>query len=184
MAKGFVYILENSSFSALKIGQSSNHPENRAQDLYDTGVPTPYKVLGWLLVDKYDHLERLVHEDLAETRVNPKREFFNCSVATAVASIRKLAKEHGLDVEIDKLPAELNSADHANRGNRDITLSSLGIPEYKPSCPKIRVWTVCPVCRFKEERHIYKVANARPFCRCRSCGHEYRESISEMMRPR
>lgn len=178
MAKGFVYILANSSFNALKIGQSSNHPDNRALELYDTGVPTPYEVVGWILVDRFEYLERLVHDDLAGMRVNPKREFFNCSVATAVASIRKLTAEHDLEVEVDKLPHVQNARDRFNRG-RVKASPSVSIPyEYK-GIPRIRVLTICPACGKRDERYLYDMP-VTTSCRCRGCGHEYREAISEM----
>jgi len=44
MKQGYVYILTNPSMPGLvKIGRSKNGGRKRASDLYQTGVPTPFR---------------------------------------------------------------------------------------------------------------------------------------------
>ena len=45
MSKGWIYCMSNKAFpSLLKIGQTKNLPTARAEQLYSTGVPYPFKI--------------------------------------------------------------------------------------------------------------------------------------------
>ncbi|MDA8627987.1 GIY-YIG nuclease family protein [Pseudomonadales bacterium] len=90
MALGWIYIMSNPSLSEIKIGESSKDPSgDRVKDLSNTSVPTPFKVEYKALVDGQQNVEVKIHKALAKFRVNPNREFFNCSVMDAVLLIRK-----------------------------------------------------------------------------------------------
>jgi len=75
--------MSNKSFpNLLKIGQTKHPPNNRADQLYSTGVPYPFKVEFAKKIDNYEKREKIIHSILEKyiKRVNPKREFFEASV--------------------------------------------------------------------------------------------------------
>ena len=74
-ATGFIYILSNPSFEELKIGQTATDPKSRAAQLYTTGVPTPFSLAYYALVDDYENIERKTHLELEQFRHNTSREF-------------------------------------------------------------------------------------------------------------
>lgn len=85
-------MLSNSSMPGLvKIGQSGSDPEKRASELFQTGVPTPFKVEYKGLFDNYESVERAVHNHLAEFRSSTSREFFKLAVSDAILAIRHSA---------------------------------------------------------------------------------------------
>lgn len=86
---GFVYVMSNPSFPNLvKIGKSDRDPSLRKEELQTTGVPKPFKVEYWALVDDPSSVEKNVHIKLQHLREEKNREFFNCSVPDAVGSIQ------------------------------------------------------------------------------------------------
>jgi hypothetical protein len=87
--KGYVYILTNPSMPGIvKVGRTSRSVHGRAGELYQTGVPTPFEVFTSVLAPDCVALERLVHEQLAEHRVGPDREFFRCSASDAEEALQ------------------------------------------------------------------------------------------------
>ena len=97
-ATGFIYILSNPSFEELKIGQTATDPKSRAAQLYTTGVPTPFSLAYYALVDDYENIERKTHLELEQFRHNTSREFFVVDLKTAINAIRRAAGE-GLKFE-------------------------------------------------------------------------------------
>jgi hypothetical protein len=94
---GFVYIMSNEAFKdgLLKIGMSSSDPtEFRRDELYTTGVPSPFKVEYFAFVDDHERIEKKVHRQLKDKRPNYQREFFACTVPEAIILIRELAVIH------------------------------------------------------------------------------------------
>jgi hypothetical protein len=78
----------------VKIGQTTNTPEQRAKELgASTGTPTPFAVAHFEGVPDCVATEKRVHRRLFEQRINPKREFFEMSVADAISIVRELASE-------------------------------------------------------------------------------------------
>ena len=67
--------------SLVKIGQTSNHPYERAAQLYTTGVPCEFRIEFAKRVKNYVSREKLLHAMLEKhfERPNPSREFFRCS---------------------------------------------------------------------------------------------------------
>ena len=65
----YVYILTNKSYRygwlrrklLLKIGQTSQNPEDRAKELSSTSVPTPFEVAYYLQSDQYEEIEKEIH---------------------------------------------------------------------------------------------------------------------------
>lgn len=88
MSKGYVYILSNPSMPGiLKVGKTTRDPENRAQELYQTGVPTPFRVVFSVYCPDCHGLEQAVHSDLAKFRVSAGREFFIVDPSTAERAV-------------------------------------------------------------------------------------------------
>lgn len=96
MAKGFIYILRNESMPGLlKIGYSVKVPEERVGELFTTGVPEPFKLAYYCLVERADKLETAIHRNLSPHRHRDNREFFRIELEAAVRSITTLCKpEH------------------------------------------------------------------------------------------
>ena len=79
----YVYCLSNSSFSSdvLKVGWTRHNPAYRANQLYTTGLPTPFKIEFLILTQHGRSLEGRIHDHLSRCRVNGSREFFNISIS-------------------------------------------------------------------------------------------------------
>lgn len=85
---GWVYILSNESMPGLlKIGFTKNLPENRARELYQTGLPFPFVVEYKVYTRNPYAIEQRVHRKLAEYRAAKNREFFCCDLFIAVDAI-------------------------------------------------------------------------------------------------
>lgn len=92
MPKGFVYVLSNPSMPGLvKIGFTVKVPTERAIELSTTGVPMPYEVEFYCLVEDPAALEARVHEALSPKRQSSDREFFRVDPSEAVRAITGLA---------------------------------------------------------------------------------------------
>ena len=64
--KGCIYIARNPSFERLlKIGYSDRDPSIRMEELYSTGVPTPFVQLYILLVDNAYEVEQKLMPNLS-----------------------------------------------------------------------------------------------------------------------
>jgi hypothetical protein len=84
MTKGYVYILANPSMPGLvKIGKTVRCPQQRAAELQQTGVPTPFTVCHSVFSPDCGALEASVHRALASRRVSTAREFFACEAREA-----------------------------------------------------------------------------------------------------
>jgi hypothetical protein len=86
---GFVYILTNPFMPNLvKIGHTGLLAEDRANDLFTTGVPAPFTVEYRATTSFYIQVENRAHEILSDRRVNKNREFFAVSVKEAIEAVR------------------------------------------------------------------------------------------------
>lgn len=84
MSRGFVYILTNDFMPDLvKIGMTTRSVEQRAVELYQTGTPGPFKIYESFDCPNCVEVEREVHEELSEYRINDGREFFRCDTEKA-----------------------------------------------------------------------------------------------------
>lgn len=89
MAKGFLYVAENSSMAGLiKIGRTEKIPTARIAELFTTGVPEPFEVAYYALVQDSKKSEMAVHDLLSRYRHKANREFFAIGVGAAVRAIR------------------------------------------------------------------------------------------------
>ena len=90
--KGYVYVMSNPSLAGglIKIGQSGQDPEGRRKSLSsETGIPEPFQIEYYALVEDYEEVERRVHDLLYEFRYRQNREFFTCDVHTAIKAIKE-----------------------------------------------------------------------------------------------
>lgn len=76
--EGFVYLLSNDFYreSLYKIGYTTRNVEDRVNELYTTGVPTPFNVEFILPVNNIRKVEQAIHYELQKNRINKEREFF------------------------------------------------------------------------------------------------------------
>lgn len=93
MSEGFVYVAINPSIPGLvKIGRTERVPSARMKELQSTGVPEPFEVAYYALVENAKHVERCAHDQLVRYRKQSNREFFAVSVHAAVRVIRDIEK--------------------------------------------------------------------------------------------
>ena len=84
---GYVYCLSNDSIPGLlKIGMTTRTPEERARELYTTGVAIPFKVEFSIKVDNPLKTEHQLHALFNEYRVK-SREFFQITPEDARSKI-------------------------------------------------------------------------------------------------
>lgn len=94
MNTGYVYILSNPSMPGLlKIGRTSRSVDQRANELYQTGVPTPFKVEAEYYTPDCRALEKYAHEAFCGVRVDHSREFFAAPTLDVVTFIESALKE-------------------------------------------------------------------------------------------
>lgn len=91
---GFVYVMTNELMPGIvKVGHTSLLPEDRAADLYTTGVPQPFEVAYRSATSRPEAVERTVHKYLHAHRINRGREFFRVPVQEAIEAVRLAAIE-------------------------------------------------------------------------------------------
>ena len=89
-----IYVLSNPAMEGLlKIGKTTKDLKQRMGELYDTGVPFPFRCEHARKVDDADELEKWLQRIL-RNRVNPKREFYQLDVEDVINALQG----HGEDV--------------------------------------------------------------------------------------
>ena len=84
MIAGWVYILSNDAMPGLvKIGKTTRNVTDRALELYQTGVPLPFKIYAEVKTPDCHSLELWLHSTLKDIRVSNSREFFWCEPSFA-----------------------------------------------------------------------------------------------------
>jgi hypothetical protein len=84
MTKGYIYCVSNPSFKAniYKIGYTTMNLQRRINSLYKTGVPNKFIIHFAKKVNKCRQSEQDIHMKLDKKRINPCREFFNCTLSS------------------------------------------------------------------------------------------------------
>lgn len=91
MAKGFLYVADNSSMAGLlKIGHTEKVPTARLDELFTTGVPEPFEVAYYALVQDSKTSEKALHQFLNRYRYKENREFFAIGVGAAIRAIQAI----------------------------------------------------------------------------------------------
>lgn len=79
---GFVYVLSNEIMPDIyKIGFTDRSPRQRAADLSNTSIPTPYDVVSHWEVENPMAVEKELHKFLSNKRVANNREFFRLTAS-------------------------------------------------------------------------------------------------------
>ena len=97
--KGWIYIAHNPSYEGLlKIGYTDRDPTIRMEELYSTGVPTPFVQLYVVLVDNAYEIEQKIHAELDFCRDSKSREFFRCELEKVLTVFDNLKKNLELSI--------------------------------------------------------------------------------------
>lgn len=95
MSKGYVYILSNECMPGIvKIGRTTRSVSGRANELYQTGVPTPFAVEHEVYCLDCEKAEQEIHDVFSDERVNPNREFFRADADRVFEILAGLAYSH------------------------------------------------------------------------------------------
>lgn len=87
MTEGYIYCFSNLSMPGLlKIGATTRTPEDRAKELFTTGVAVPFQIEFSRKVSSVFDKEKQIHKILETYRI-PSREFFAISVDNAMKVI-------------------------------------------------------------------------------------------------
>lgn len=101
--RGWIYIAQNPSFEGLlKIGYSDRDPSIRMEELYTTGVPTPFVQLYVMLVEDAYAVEQNIHAELDYCRDSKSREFFRCELAKVISVLEELKKNKKLNIKFEE----------------------------------------------------------------------------------
>jgi hypothetical protein len=101
---GYIYILSNKAMPGIfKIGRSIKGGQARAKEIYrqgGTGVPAPFKLEFEVFSNYHSAHEKIIHEKLADFRINRAREFFEINICRAVECVlgAVVENEFGLHV--------------------------------------------------------------------------------------
>ena len=92
-----VYILANPSMPDLiKIGKTEKTAHERAEELYTTGVPTPFEVVYSIPSEYPEILEDILHKRFKQYRINKDREFFGLSADKVIEWLKNRSSSIGL----------------------------------------------------------------------------------------
>ena len=124
----YVYCMSNESFcpNIVKVGWTRNNPAHRANQLYTTGVPTPFVVEFMVLTASGHDLERRIHNYLSKCRVSGSREFFNISVSelrSVLTGKFSLTLVQLSDI-IDQMP-KIDNTRKSNKKNKWISMKNI-----------------------------------------------------------
>lgn len=102
MSKGFVYVLYNDSMPLMvKIGRTTRSSHQRCNELWQTGVPTPFLIAMEVFSPDCCELEAIMHKEFSEVRVTPAREFFRASMGEVCERLEELHRD-----QVERLVSE------------------------------------------------------------------------------
>ncbi len=96
----------------VKIGYSSKHPEQRAEELEGTGLPHKFVVEYCALVEEPYKIERQIHASLERSR--EAKEFFSIDVEKAILEIYQSLEETSADILYEE--GSMESRESAREG--------------------------------------------------------------------
>ena len=86
--------MQNDAMPGLvKIGLTSRLAEDRAQELFTTGLPSPFQVVFRALTSNPRELEKEVHRQLKDRRLKNNREFFSMTPVEAMNTILSVRRK-------------------------------------------------------------------------------------------
>lgn len=123
--RGWVYVISNKAMPHLvKIGFTLKDPDARARELEQTGVPHPFVVEYEVLVRNPRVLEQCAHRKLEGHR--ERKEWFRCTVAQAVASIRAVVGQTAIVENLRSAASEVTAHEAADQ------VDAVHIPSFQP----------------------------------------------------
>lgn len=128
------------------------------------------------MVEQFELVERLIHEELTEFRINKSREFFICSVEHTVATVRRLIKERNLFVEADHLTDKDRDVDHCSAQDE----ADSPMNQRQESKEPLQVMSKCPKCGCWQTRDVAFISMYPVIVRCDQCYHKYRDNHNNM----
>ena len=130
----YVYVLTNPAMPGLvKIGRTdAADPEERAKQLYTTGVPVPFVVEFAGHVDDPQKVEQALQTAFEPHRVNPKREFFRIEPAQAIAILDLFDSEDvtttvAADLSTDLTPQERQAGERLLKRRPQLNFDEMSI---------------------------------------------------------
>lgn len=94
----YIYVMTNKSIpNQVKIGLTTLTPQQRAKQLSNTSVATPWEVKFSFKCFRSRLLEAELHDYFKGNRVSDNREMFYLDVPTAMKAIKKLGKRYSFD---------------------------------------------------------------------------------------
>ena len=82
----------------VKIGYSARDATKRVREINAaTGVPAPYNLEFEVYVEDPEGHEKRIHQILEKCRLQPRKEFFQCSVDEAIASVKRAVGDGPLE---------------------------------------------------------------------------------------
>lgn len=127
----------------VKIGKTTRSVEQRCFELYQTGVPTPFKVENYFLSPDCHALEQVVHLALDSVRVSDGREFFSISPADALYRVSELHRGQVTEWVQDFLPEHIIVESELVVGENQIFSLSTAL-EAHPFCVVSALETITP----------------------------------------
>ena len=129
MTEGYIYCLSNPSMPGIvKVGMTERTPEDRAKELFSTGVPLPFKIEFAKYVKDPKNKESSLHLLLEQysCRLYPRREFFRISPEEVLKFFnlmdgKMLDKSHKEEEEEEEVTVKDTSLKSAPRVNPTIT---------------------------------------------------------------
>jgi hypothetical protein len=92
----WVYILSNPYMPGiLKIGYTYNEPEERAAQLFKTGVPDEFIIAHRCKCFNGMRVEKAVHNHLKRKRIRMDREFFKIDLEEAIQVVENMKVKYG-----------------------------------------------------------------------------------------
>lgn len=90
--EGFVYILSNDSMPGIfKIGYTTRHPKERANELFTTGIPSKFITEYYIYVEDCIKIESIIHNNLR--KFNCGKEFFKMNLINCILELRKIVNK-------------------------------------------------------------------------------------------
>jgi len=130
---GRVYVLTNKAMpNLIKIGFTMNTVENRVNELSSaTGVPYAYEIEFQVECRDPEFIEKSVHRNLNNFRVNSNREFFEVSPIMAAREILSLIDEViQVETRLDLQGSLVNSYELKNKINHKFLAEGQNITEW------------------------------------------------------
>ena len=108
----------------LKIGRTEKIPTARLDELFTTGVPEPFEIAYYALVQDSKKSEKAVHHLLSRYRYKANREFFAIGVGAAVRAILAIKPPEHEWQNPEKSPLESSNTGLRDTSNHLIDLDS------------------------------------------------------------